>query len=209
PPGTVFQGVQMALNREGADSTLHDGAALYQSSFRDDGTMRYEPIDGGGDRFLLWLASFTHAKATIGQALWNRWLDIADFASLVGDEESEGQRIDIVADFQNACRSYTEIYTRGIKACRTILVEFSKRNPDSGSIRKLADQLSRGEAEIRDLEGPLPILKEMHELCMSETEVCNFPKLAREFLKTYETMSGTIRSFEETLREITPAPARS
>jgi len=207
-PGTVFQGVQMALDREGADSTHHDGAALYRSSFRDDGTMRYEPIDGGGDRFLPWLASFTHAQATIGQALWNRWLDIADSTSLVGDEESEGQRIDIVADFQNACRSYTEIYTRGIRTCRTILAEFSKRNPDGGSIRKLADQLSRGEEEIRDLEGPLPILKEMHELCMSETEVCNFPKLAREFLKTYETMTGTIRSFEETLREITPAPAR-
>lgn len=207
-PGTVFQGVQMALNRDGADSTLPDGAALYRSSFRDDGTMRYEPIDGGGNRFLPWLASFTHAKARIGQALWNRWLDIADSASLVGDEGKEKQRFDIVADFQNTCRSYREIYTRGIKTCRTILVEFSKRNPDGGSIRKLADQLSRGEEEIRDLEGPLPILKEMHELCMSETEVCNFPKLAREFLKTYETMAGTIRSFEETLREITPAPAR-
>ncbi len=207
-PEAVLQGARMALNRDGAGPTHHDGAALYRSSFRDDGTMRYEPIDGGGDCFLPWLASFTHAKATVGQTLWNRWLDIADSASLVGDEGKEKQRSNIVADFQNACRSYREIYTRGIKTCRKILVEFSRRNPDGGSIRKLADQLSRGEEQIRDLEGPLPILKEMHELCMSETEVCNFPKLAREFLKTYETMAGTVRSFEETLREITPAPAR-
>jgi len=208
-PETVFQGVRVGVYPDGTDAVCDAGTVLYRSSFRDDGTMRFEPIGGGGDRFPPWLASFTHAKATIGQTLWNRWLDMGDCATPVGCTDDKEQQADIIADFWNACHSYKAIYARGIHACRKILTEFSKRNPDGGSIRKLADQLSRGEEEIRDLEGPLPILKEIHELCMSEAELCNFPKLAREFLKTYETMAGTIRSFEETLREITPAPARS
>jgi ADP-heptose:LPS heptosyltransferase len=207
-PEAVLHGVRMALDPDGTDPERDVESGLYRSSFLGDGTMRYELIGGRTDRFLPWLASFTHTKATIGQALWNRWLGIGDFSAGIrrdGDNEQWG---DNIADFQKACSSYEEIYRKGIKTCRRILDEFSKKKPNVGLIQGMADRLSRGEEEIREIEGPLPILKEIHELCMSETEICNFPKLAREFLKAYETMSGTVRSLEAALQEISPPAVR-
>ncbi|MBN2397757.1 MAG: glycosyltransferase family 9 protein [Deltaproteobacteria bacterium] len=207
-PEAVLHGVRMALEPDVAGPDRDVESGLYRSSFRDDGTMRYELIGGRTDRFLPWLTSFTHTKATIGQALWNRWLGINDRPSGARFGGSGGEYDDIIADFQKACSSYGEIYRRGIKTCRRILDEFSKKKPNIGLIQGMADRLSRGEEEIRDLEGPLPIFKEIHELCMSETEICNFPKLAREFLKAYETMSGTVRSLEAALQEISPPALR-
>ncbi len=201
-PEAVLQGVRLALDLDDNISEGTLGASIYRSFFHSNGTMRHELVSGRTDCFLPWLGSFNHAQATVGQALWDRWLGIDDPLSGTRFEGVGEQHGDIIADFQSACLSYEEIYTRGMDTSRKILNEFSKKKPNFKFIQKLIDLLTHGEEEIKNLEGPLPILKEIHEFHMYETEICDFPKLAREFLNKYKTLLEIVRHFGSTLQEI-------
>jgi hypothetical protein len=200
-PEAVLQGVRLALVPDEAEDDCDVGADIYVSSFRSDGTLRYELKGGRTDRFMPWFTSFGYAKAEVGQALWNRWLGIEN--SSHGDEFENNERyLNIVSDFKKTCLSFEDIYERGMDASRRILGEFSKKKPNLRLVQGMIDLLARGEEEVRSLEGPLPILKEMHEFYMYETEVCDFPKLAREFIKTYEKMTEILHCFGKVIEEI-------
>ena len=207
-PEAVLHGVRLALVPDEVESDCDVGADIYVSSFRSDGTLRYELKGGRTDRFLPWLTSFGYAKAEIGQALWNRWLGIEN-ASHEGGFGKNARYLSIISDFRKACRSFGDIYERGMDASRRILGEFSRKKPNLRLVQGMAELLARGEEEIRSMEGPLPILKEMHEFYMYETEICDFPKLAREFMKTYGKMTEILRCFETVLGEIETPSADS
>ncbi len=198
-PQVVLLGVRLALSPDGTESKFGIDTAIYRSSFGSDGAMGYEMINGGGNHFLSWLALFNHTKATVGQALWNRWLGLSKDS---GGVMAEGMDRRIIADFEDACHSYRDIYYRGIAACSAILDEFAKRKPNLRLVQGMADLLSQGEEDIRNQEGPLGILKEIHEMRMSETRICDFPELAVQFRNTYSVMNETLTFLDEALQGI-------
>ena len=69
-------------------------------------------------------------------------------------------------------------------------------------IQLMVESLKQVEERVKDIEGPLPILKEIHEYYMAETAMCDFPKLAQEFFQTYKVLLDVITSFEISLQEI-------
>ncbi len=86
--------------------------------------------------------------------------------------------------------------------CEKITNEFQKESPNLQLIQIMAESLRQVEERVKDMEGPLAILKEVHEYYMVETETCEFPKLAHQFLDKFTALKDIITSFEATLQKI-------
>jgi len=209
-PEMVLQGVKLALGHETGSIAGSNGASLYISDFDKNGTLRYNRLDEKKDYFLSWLRSYHDSQASVSQTLWNEWLGLKPNSDVLQIAGYDGDIVKILPDYENECLSYGKLYEHGKKACQNIISEFRKARPSLESIQDMIAQIEQVENEIKNLEGPLSILKEIHELYSSETEVCNFPRLAREFHHKYKIMSEIIDSFEFTLRQIfsTMNPAR-
>lgn len=202
-PEIVLQGVKLALGLEaGSIIAGSNGAGLYISDFDRNGTMVFKRLDEKKDHFLPRLRSFHDARACISQSIWNEWLDLkpnSDMPQISGDDDEIAE---ILQDYKNACLSYGKLYAQGKKACQNIISEFRKAKPRLEFVQDMIGHVERVEQEIKNLENPLAILKEIHELYSAETEYCNFPKLAHEFLHRYNMLNKTTCCFERRLHQI-------
>nr|MBC8360184.1 glycosyltransferase family 9 protein [Candidatus Desulfatibia profunda] len=201
-PDVVLQGVKLALGLEAGSIAGSNGASLYISDFDRNGTMVYKRLDEKKDHFLPWLRSFHDARACISQSIWNEWLGLkpnSDMPQISGDDDEIAE---ILQDYKHACLSYGKLYAQGKKACQNIISEFRKAKPRLEFIQDMIAQIEQVEQEIKNLENPLAILKEIHELYSAETEYCNFPRLAHEFMNKYGELDKIIDGFESRLTHI-------
>jgi ADP-heptose:LPS heptosyltransferase len=201
-PDAVERGIRLALNMSENDTWGNDsGVSIYKSFFHKNGTLQYELINRNNGNFLRRLRSIHDLKGSVSQMLWNQWLclesDLSDFHSPDDDCMLSG----IIDDFRKACLSYSQIYGRGTDVCNTIIKEFKKTKPDIPHIQKLIQEIQHVEEDIKNLESPLSFFKDIHEFHISETRMCNFPKLAYEFLDKYKTLADIINSFESGLQD--------
>jgi len=201
-PDTVAQAVRLALGLEVELSYLDSEATLYKSAFNPDGTLRYQLITQNTDGFLPWLRLSHYLKAMVSQTLWNNWLGLNSDNIDPALGKINGQRKAILADFQQACSAYKDLYEDGRGLCQKIINEFQKETPNLQLIQVMVESLRQIEERVKDLEGPLAILKDVHEFYMAETEICEFPKLAHQFLDKFTALKDIITSFETTLQEI-------
>jgi hypothetical protein len=201
-PDTVAQGVRLSLSLEVELSYLDSRATIYKSAFNPDGTLRYQLITQNTDRFFPWLNSFHYSKAIVSQTLWNNWLGLE--SDLIDPElgKGNGQLKEILSDFRQSCSGYRDIYDDGRRLCEKITNEFQKESPNLQLIQIMVESLRQVEERVKDMEGPLAILKEVHEYYMAETETCEFPKLAHQFLDKFTALKDIITSFEATLQKI-------
>jgi ADP-heptose:LPS heptosyltransferase len=201
-PETVLQGVKLALGLEVGLTDGSNGASLYISEFDKNGTLFYKRLDEKKDHFLPRLRSFHDSKAFVSQALWNTWLGLKpdpDMLQISGDDDEIAE---MLQENQNACLSYGTLYTQGEKACQNIIGEFCKPMPRLEFIQEMIARIEQTEQHIKKLEGPLAILKDIHELYSAEIEYCNFPRLAHAFIHKYNEIVKFNRSFENTLKQI-------
>lgn len=113
-----------------------------------------------------------------------------------------GQKKAILWDFQQACSAYEDLYEDGSGLCQKIISEFQKESPNLQLIQIMVESLRQVEERVKDIEGPLSIFKEVHEYHMAETEMCEFPNLAHEFLDKYTELGDIIAGFETTIQKI-------
>lgn len=194
-PEGVLQGVKLTLGFDDGSQTYSNGAGLYVSDFDPNGTLTYKRLDEKKDHFLAQLRSFHEAKAWVSQALWNEWLGLGPNAGMPPFSRDSGEIADILTDFKDACLSYGNLYTQGEKACQDIVGEFHKPRPSLELIQGMIARIEQVEQEIKNLEGPLVLLRDIHELYSAETKFCNFPRLAREFLNKYRVLNKMIHLF--------------
>jgi ADP-heptose:LPS heptosyltransferase len=201
-PEMVLQGVKLALGHEAGSIAGSNGASLYISDFDKNGTLHYNRLDEKKDHFLPWLRSYHDAKGWVSQTLWNEWLGLKsdyDVLQIAGDNNEIAETLQ---DYKNACLLYRKLYAQGDKACQNIVSEYRKVRPRVEFIQDMIAQIEQVEQEIMNLESPLTILREIHELTSAEIEYCNFPKLAHEFLHRYNMLNKTIYCFERRLHQI-------
>jgi len=201
-PEMVLQGVKLALGHKAGSIAGSNGASLYISDFDTNGTLRYNRLDEKKDHFLPSLRSYHDARASICQTLWNEWLGLepdSDLLQIVGYDDDI---VKILPDYENACLSYGKLYEHGKGACQNIISEFHKAGPSVESIQDMIAQIEQVEDEIKNLESPLTIFKEIHELYSAEMECCNFPKLSHEFINKYSELDKIIDGFEMRLNQI-------
>ena len=201
-PEDVEQGVRLCLGLEQEISDVDLGTSLYKSSFNTDGTLRYQLVSQNTDRFLPWLRSSHYLKALISQTLWNNWLGLKSDNIDTEAGKINGQKKAILWDFQQACSAYKGLYEDGSGLCQKIINEFQKESPNLQLIHIMVESLRQVEERVKDIEGPLSILKEIHEYYMAETEMCDFPKLAQQFLDKFTALKDIVISFEATLQKI-------
>lgn len=201
-PEMVLQGVKLALGHETGSIDGSNSASLYISGFDRNGTMIYNRLDEKRGDFLLSLRAYHDARACVSQSIWNEWLGLkpdSDMPQISGDDDEIAE---ILQDYKNACLSYGKLYAHGKKACQNIVSEFRKASPSVESIQDMIAQIEQVEQGIKNLESPLTIFKEMNELYSAETEYCNFPKLAEEFIRKYRKLDEIIHGLESGLDEI-------
>ncbi len=201
-PATVAQGVKIALGLEKDPLFSDNGASLYKSSFDSDGTLKYKLLNQNTDSFLKCLSLSNYTKTVIGRNLWSNWLGLRSTAIDPNLREQNGQIDEVLSDFSHACASYKEIYEDGKRLCQKIIDEFQKEKQNFQMIQIMVGSLNQVEERIKDMEGPLSVLKEIHGYHMSETKMCNFPELAAEFLKAYTALSAITASFEASIQKI-------
>lgn len=206
-PELVARAVKLSLGMDGNGPVPPcAGARLYQSSFSQDGTLRYELIDEGCESFLSWLSSSRHVKALISQALWSQWLGLPSEFIIPGFLRKGGILKEIKDDFTESSSTHIELYSAGMSLCQRIIDQFQKGDPNIQTINSVLSSLSQVEERLKELEGPLPILKDIHEYCIAETEVCEFPKLAYQFLEKYSELKKMTVGFEKTLQGMPVSP---
>ena len=83
-----------------------------------------------------------------------------------------------------------------------IISEFEKDKPNYQLIQIMAESLGLVEEGIKTSDGPLSMLKEVHEYYMAETEVCELPKLAHQFLEKFIALKDIATDFKATLHKI-------
>ena len=200
-PETVLQGAKLALGLEVGLTAGSNGASLYISDFERNGTMIYKKLDEKKDRFLPRLRAFHDFKAWISQTLWNTWLGMRPDSDvqIAGDRD---EIADTLQDYKNACLLYRKLYAQGVKACQDIISEFRKVRPRAEFIQDKITRIEQIENEIKNVESPLAILKDIHELYSTESEYCNFPRLAHEFINKYCQLDKIIHGFENRLTHI-------
>ena len=201
-PAVVARGVKIALGCEEPSSCPGNGASLYRSSFNADGTLQYRLIDGGTDGFLPWLRSSNYNKVVLARSLWSDWLGLEPNALDPHLKQQNGRLDETLSDFSRTCSAYREIYADGKRVCQRIIDEFQKEDRDFPMIRIMVDSLRQVEERVQAIEGPLPTLKEIHGYYMAETGVCDFPRLAEEFLGAYTVLGDITTSFEASLQRI-------
>jgi ADP-heptose:LPS heptosyltransferase len=200
-PETVLQGVKLALGLEAGLADGSNSANIYISEFNKNGTMRYKRRDEKKDHFLPRLRSFHDSKAFVSQALWNEWLGLkpdSDFQIAGYDDDT----VKILQDYKNACLLYRKLYAQGVTACQNIISEFRKARPRVEFIQDKITHIEQIEKEIKNMESPLAILKEIHELYSTESEYCNFPRLAHVFINKYNELEKILRCFESRLTHL-------
>ena len=84
-------------------------------------------------------------------------------------------------------------------ACQNIIAEFCKAKPRLDFLQDRIAQVEQLEQEIKYLESPLTIMRDIHELYSAEIEYCNFPRLAQEFIYKYDQLIKIITVFESAL----------
>lgn len=201
-PAAVARGVKIALGREEPSSCSGNGASMYRSSFKADGTLHYQLINKDTGSFLPWLQSSNYTKVAIIRSLWSGWLGLEPTALDPHLEGHNGQLDEILSDFFRACTAYKEIYDDGKRLCKKILDEFQREDRNFPMVRIMVDSLRQVEERVRAIEGPLSTLKEVHGYYMAETEMCDFPGLAEEFLEAYTVLGDIATSFETSLQQI-------
>ncbi len=201
-PEVVLEGVKSALGLEVGPTDGGDGADLYKSDFGKNGTLLYRKLAGRSDHFLSWLRSFHDNKAWVSQALWNEWLGLPAVIEQtpVGGEDSE--RAIIVQDYRYACATYRNLYKQGEEACQKIVAEFCSAKPRLDFLQDRIAQVEQLEQEFKYREGPLAVMRDIHELYSAEVEYCNFPMLAQEFIHKYRKLEEVIHCFEIRLEGI-------
>ena len=65
----------------------------------------------------------------------------------------------------------------------------------------MIDTIKSTEEEIRNKNSSLNILKDIHELHIAETALCDFPQLAQEFFNKYKILAGIVNSFKSGLQD--------
>ncbi len=204
-PETVLKGVKSALDPEAGPVSGDKGAELYRSDFDGNGTLSYERLSDAKGPFPRQLRSFHDAKARISQTLWNEWLGLSAVAEpgAGGDREAE-----IIQEYRRACGTYGDLYRQGTEACRKIVAEFGRAKPRLEFLQERIAGLEQIEQEIKNLENPLAVMRDIHELYSAEVGYCNFPKLAQEFMHKYQKLGEIVRLFECRLDEMRyPVPA--
>jgi hypothetical protein len=199
-PEEVLQGVELALGIDGGSTNESCSADIYISEFDKNGTLLYKKCDEKKDRFLPWLRAFHDSKAWVSQTLWNTWLGLkpdADF-QIAGENDEIAE---ILQDYKTACFSYGKLFSRGEKVCQNIISEFRKARPSIEFIQDMIAQAEQVEQGIKNMEGPLAILKEIHELTSAEIEYCNFPRLAHGLMNKYCELNKIIHGFESRLNQ--------
>lgn len=195
-PEAALAGVKSALGMEVGPMDAGNGADLYKSDFGGNGTLLYRRLGGENDHFLSWLRSYHDTKAWVSQTLWNKWLGLEQDFGVPPFSGDGGEMAGILQDYQKACLSYGKLYAQGKTACRNIISEFRKPRPRREFIQEMVVRIEQTEEDIKNLEGPLAILKDIHELYSTETEFCNFPRLAHEFINKYDKLAEVILCFE-------------
>lgn len=201
-PEMVLQGVKLALGHEIGSIAGSNGTRLYISDFDKNGTLRYNRLDEKKDNFLPWLRSHHDAQGWVSQTLWNQWLGLKPDFDVLQISGYDDDVVKIMQEFNKACLSYGKLYGHGKKACQNIISEFHKARPSMESIQDMIAQIEQVEQEIKNLESPLTILKEIHELYSAEIEYCNFPRLAHGFMNKYLVLEKIIDGFESRLDQI-------
>lgn len=194
-PDVALQGVKLALDPEAGVTNGSNSASLYLSDFESNGTMLHKRLNETADCFLPWLRSCHDFTAWVSQTLWNEWLGLEVDYGMLRFSGDDGEIADILPDFKNACLSYGNLYTQGEEACRNIISEFHKSKPRPEFIQAMIARVEQTEQEIKSLESPLAIFKEIHELYSAETDFCNFPRLAHEFIHKYNELENIIHDF--------------
>ena len=189
---TVWEAVCLALG-EAAGGEKIRGAALYRSSFTQEGLLDYRPVSGENNSFAAWLISRRDMQSRAVHALWAPWLGLErrDAPVRTGD----GGTAFVFSTLGTACVEYLEIYREAMDACRSILREFRRDRPRIEYIKSRIEMLNKTELKIIKGEAP-PLLKEINEFIMAEAAVCNFPQLARELLEKYAVMANIVTRFE-------------
>jgi len=202
-PGTVEQAVRLCLGLGTELSNENCSASLYKSAFNSDGTLQYHLVNGNTDEFLAWLSRYRYLKAAVSQTLLNNWLGLqSNLIDAKYLQQTNGQLKGIMSDFQTACLEYQHLYASGVNLCRQIIDQFERQRPNVQRIQIMVESLGQLEEKIKALQLFLPILKEIHEYYFAETEVCNFPRLAHQFLDKYRALEAITAGFESTLQKI-------
>lgn len=200
-PETVADGVKLCLGLDDRLAGADYGASVYQSYFTADGVLRYRLVSQSREGFPAWLKSFSYSKALVSQALWNDWLGLGSGIDpdLV---RANGDLGVIVSEFRKGCLAFRGIYETGTSQCQKIIREFKKKRPNIQLVQMMVESIKQTEGLLKTLEGPLAILKDMHEYYMAETKMCEFPELAYQFLEKYTALKDTVAHFEATLERI-------
>ena len=201
-PDDVLIGINKILKIKGVYNDRGDsGSSLYLTSFRSNGMMQYELLNSISSRFLPWLTVYHETKSSVSQLLWNQWLGVKSQPITVGDVSDDASVSLIINDFKDACSFYHQSYERGMNSCKIILNEFKKRKPNIHLIQHMIDTIKSTEEEIRNAGSSLNILKDIHELHIAETALCDFPQLAQEFFNKYKILAGIVNSFKSGLQD--------
>ena len=197
-PETALRGVRLALGLEGGPTDGSNSASFYLSGFDKNGTLLYKGLDEKKDGFLPWLRSRHDSNAQVSQRLWSEWLDLKSDSDMLQYAESD-EMAEILQDYRNACLSYERLYSQGEEQCENIITEFHKDKPSLEVVQAMIARIEHVEQEIKYLESPITILKEIQELYSAETEYCNFPRLAHELLNKYNQLKMIISCFQKKL----------
>jgi len=208
-PETVEHAVRLCLGLESSPAVQDRGASLYTSAFRSDGTLQYRLVGESAGSFPSWLSRHHHLRATVSQAVLSSWLGLPSSLPLESCTQPPDQQLmGAISDLLASCSDYRELYRVGIGLCRQIIDQFGKQNPNVHRIQTAADALNQGEEKMASLQGSFPILRELHEYYLAETDVCNFPALAHQFLDKYTELEAMTSGFISALEDmcITAAP---
>jgi ADP-heptose:LPS heptosyltransferase len=197
-PETVEEAVNLIIYPHYEMRIKNSGADLFRSFFRENGTLGYQQIRPENDEYQSWIQNSNFQMAVVSQELWNRWLGLP----CSGNETLPlivGQTEGILRSYNTECRVYRALYDEGENLCRKIIREYRNNRPNIRIIEKYVRALQELDGNFKEMNGPLSILKELHEPFFAEIPVCNFPELATHFLSCYRNLRNSVGMFENIL----------
>lgn len=197
-PETVETAVKLAIYPHYEMGIYDSGADLFRTFFGANGTLSYQQIRPESDGHPSWSQNSDYQRAAVSQELWNRWLGLPcsgnETLSSIVDES-----IEILGSYNTECMAYRALYNEGEDLCRKIIREYKNNSPNIRVIEKHVRTLQELDSNFKEMNGPLSILKELHEPFFAEIPVCNFPELATHFLRNYRDLRNIVVMFEKLL----------
>lgn len=165
--------------------------SVYKSRFLSNGTLVYVPISS--------TISEHYQAGFISRVMWEAALGLDHDRSFVGECLPRVRALDgfgaKVEGYRKGLNFLMEEYSRGIKAGRKIVKEFTRRPINQAGIMSLAEDLGKIETNISKSDGSLGMMKDFHNIEIMDMDFVQYPELARQFKDKYSKLLGIAKLF--------------